>query len=170
MAVIGTYNDLLASSISCSRLIDYIHDYEPGRFSNANNLYEEGDFSKVRHEETTINLMYSQNEHKRSLSSTNVETKQKGILKWRVYMNYLQAGVGIVFGLFILVFLSIVQQGVYLFGSWWLAVWNDAESYRYQNLTDCTTLLQNNSVRFMTDAEWNHYRARQFYVYTSLCS
>jgi hypothetical protein len=178
----GTYKDLLASSLLFSRLLDDIHQKEQEHSvdlqdedeqRHSADLLHEDEHERsvdIRHRQLTINSTSSQKEDEMLVQSTSVETKQTGRLKWHVYVTYLRAGAGIVVGFLLVSLVSAAQQGAYIFSSWWLAAWNDDESYRHRILNNCTISQQNNTIWYMTDAEWNHYRNRRFYIYCGLCT
>lgn len=176
----GTYNDLLASSTLFSRLLDDTHQHEQNDAADLPredehelpvDLQDEDEEERhvdVTHQQLTINSTSSQREDEILLQSTSVEAKQSGTLKWHVYLTYLRAGAGIVVGFLLLSLVSAAQQGAYIFSSWWLAAWNDDESYRHTVLNNCTSNQQNNTIWYMTEAEWTHYRNRRFYIYCGL--
>ena len=179
VAGMGTYKDLLASSaLFCGllhdtyqkeqeRSVDLEHEDEQER--SVDQHEDEQELSvDLRHRQLTINSTSSQKENEKLVQSTSVETKQTGRLKWRVYVAYLQAGAGIVVGFLLVSLVSTAQQAAYIFSNWWLAAWNDDEGYRHMVFNNCTTSEQNNTIWFMTDAEWNHYRNRRFYIYCGL--
>lgn len=122
----------------------------------------------LRHRQLSINSTSSQKENERLVQSTTAEAKQTGGLKWRVYVAYLRAGAGIVVGFLLVLLFSAAQQAAYIFSSWWLAAWNDDESYRHMIFNNCTSSRQNSTIWSMTDAEWNLYRNRRFYIYCGL--
>jgi hypothetical protein len=147
----GVYNDLLSLSSSFSRLLKDIHQYE---------LEHSADF---RHDEliTASTCLETESE-----MSTTAETKQKGTVKWRVYVEYLRAGFGIIVSVLLVLIVSSAREATYVFSNWWLASWNDDENYRHHVLNNCTTNLKNNTIWYMTDAEWINYRNRLFYIYS----
>ncbi|CAF1560439.1 unnamed protein product, partial [Rotaria sordida] len=160
MVQIGTYTDLLDSSTSFARLLDDIHQFEQQH-------------SIELHQQQSILSSTCSNVDEEMLTfSKNVETKQKGAVKWHVYIVYLKAGVGIIMGLFIVIILSSVQEATSIFSNWWLAKWNDDESYRYRISNNCTSIQNNNNntVWSMSNAEWNNHRNRRFYIYCGLYS
>lgn len=151
----GTYTDLLASSSSFSRLLDDIHQYE------------EQQSIELHQQQSIISSTCSDVDEEILALSKHAETKQKGKVKWRVYASYLKAGVGIIIGLFIVLVLSSLREGISIFSNWWLAEWSDDETYRYRNSNNCTTI-RNNTVWSMSHAEWNDHRNRRFYIYSGL--
>ena len=181
MAGMGTYNDLLASSSLFCHLLDNIHrskqeDSDDLQHENEQErsveLQHEDELERsadINHQQLTINSTSSPKENERLVQSTSVETKRTGRLKWNVYVAYLRAGAGIVVGFLLVSLVSAAHQLAYVFSSWWLAAWNDDESYRHMTLNNCTISMQNNTIWSMTDAEWNHYRNRRFYIYCGLC-
>ena len=119
----------------------------------------------LRHDESIISSSRSEKEEEILAELTIVETKQKGTVKWDVYVGYLRAGVGIVIGILLVLIISSAREATYVFSNWWLATWNDDENYRHHVLNNCTTNMKNNTIGSMTDGEWNEYRTRLFYVY-----
>ncbi|CAF4018606.1 unnamed protein product [Rotaria sordida] len=155
MVQIGTYIDLLDSSTSFARLLDDIHQFDQQH-------------SIELHQQQSILSSTCSNVDEEMLTfSKNVETKQKGAVKWYVYIVYLKAGVGIIMGLFIVIILPSVREATSIFSNWWLAKWNDDESYRYRISNNCTSIQNNNNntVWSMSNAEWNNHRNRRFYIY-----
>ncbi|CAF4307933.1 unnamed protein product, partial [Rotaria sordida] len=66
------------------------------------------------------------------------------------------------------IILSSVREATSIFSNWWLAKWNDDESYRYRISNNCTSIQNNNNnntVWSMSNAEWNNHRNRRFYIY-----
>jgi hypothetical protein len=154
----GAYDDLIASSPSFARLLDDVHQHESENSDD------------VRHDESIINATRSEKESEVLAVSTAVETKQKGTVKLNAYAEYLRAGIGIIVGIFLVLIVSLAREATYIFSSWWLATWNDDESYRHQVLNNCTANLKNNTIWNMTDTEWNNYRNRLYYIYCGLCT
>lgn len=99
--------------------------------------------------------------------STQMENKERGSVKWRVYLEYLRAGAGILLGLLLLLFFLTTREATYVFSTWWLATWNEDENERHPSLTNCTTDLRHSSISNMTDQQWNSYRNHLFYIYSS---
>ncbi|CAF4506259.1 unnamed protein product [Rotaria sp. Silwood2] len=164
----GTYIDLLASSSLFGSLHADIYQNEQ---ENSVDLHHEDVQESpvdLSHQQLTINSTSSQQEDEVLMQSTSVETKQTGRLKWHIFVAYLRAGAGIVVGFLLVTLVSAAQQGAFIFSSWWLAAWNDDESYRHNIPNNCTSSQQNNTIWDMTDAEWNHYRNRRFYIYCGI--
>jgi hypothetical protein len=149
----GAYNDLMSSSSSFTRLLNDIHQHE---------LEHSADFG---HDESITRSISLEKEVERS---TTVETKQEGTVKWRVYIEYLRAGVGVIVGILLVLVVSSAKEATYVFSSWWLATWNDDENSRHHFLNNCTTNHKNNTFWYMTDAEWTDTRNRLFYIYSGL--
>lgn len=149
----GSYNDLLSSSSSIACLLDDIHQYEQQHSIELN-------------KQLSIISSTCSNVDEEILSKT-VETKEKGYVKGHVYISYLKAGAGIVMGLFVVVVLSSMREGLAMFSNWWLAKWSDDESYRYQELNNCTSveMKNNQTVWLMSTSEWNNHRNHRFYVF-----
>ncbi|CAF0797585.1 unnamed protein product [Rotaria sordida] len=180
VAGMGTYNDLLTSSPLFCRLLDDINQHqqeqsvdlqpenEQEHSADLHHEHEQERSIDLRHQQLTINSTSPETKDELSVPSSSVETKQKGKLKWHVYVEYLRAGAGIVLGFLLVSLISAVQQGAYIFSSWWLAAWNDDETYRHQIFNNCTTTQQHNTIWTMTDVEWNNYRNRRFYIYSGI--
>lgn len=105
-------------------------------------------------------------EFEMSATSTNAEVKEKGTVKWRVYLEYLRAGAGIIAGVMLFLLFLSTREGTYVFSTWWLATWNEDENFRHHLLNNCSTAQTNNSISNMTEEQWNHYRNNLFYVYS----
>ncbi|CAF0900780.1 unnamed protein product [Rotaria sordida] len=170
IASLGTYNDLLASSLLFYHLLDDMHQHEQEQSVDLHHEHEQEHPVDLCRQQSIINSTSSETEDELFVLSTSVETKQKGRLKWHVYAAYVRAGAGIVVGFLLVPLVLAVQQAVYIFSSWWLAAWNDDESYRHQIFDNCTIGQQHNTIWSMTDAEWNNYRNRRFYIYWGLCT
>jgi hypothetical protein len=155
MAGIGHYNELIVSCPLFSHLLNDINQHS----------HEQEDSFDLHNQQSIINSTHSEKENETLTSSTSVEIKQKGKLKWGVYVAYLRAGGGIILGFLLVSVVSAIQQSIYIFSSWWLAAWNDDENSRYKMFNNCTT---NNTIWWMTDQEWNYYRNRRFYIYSGL--
>ncbi|CAF1547050.1 unnamed protein product [Rotaria magnacalcarata] len=156
MVQYGTFTDLLTSSSSFARLFDDIHQFE-----QQNSIEFNQQLSIISSTDSDI-------DGETLALSKNVETKQKGKVKWHVYVEYLKAGFGIIFGIFVIFILSFVREAVSMFSTWWLAKWSDEETYRYRDLNNCTSITSNHNnhtVWLMTNTEWNNHRNQRFYVY-----
>ena len=155
---IGTYAQLIDSSLSFARLLKNTHQYKQN---------DQLDLPK-QHLIKNSSLTESKEEEETLLSpSINVETKQVGKVKWRVYASYLQAGVGIIPGFFLIILLFSLQQTIAIFSNWWLAKLNDDEGHRYRVFKNDTSG-RNNTIWLMNGTEWNEYRNRRFYIYCGL--
>ena len=160
MVQYGTFTDLLTSSSSFARLFDDIHQFE-----QRNSIELDQQLSIISSTDSDI-------DGEILTLSKHVETKQKGKVKWHVYVEYLKAGFGIIFGIFVVFILSSMREALSIFSSWWLAKWSDEESYRYRDLNNCTSIAtsNNHTVWSMTNKEWNNHRNQRFYVYCGLYS
>ena len=170
----GTYTDLLATSSLFCRLLDDSHHHEQD-LRDEHKEDESIDVHCEDEEEESVDSDHQQsiiNSPERGdellVPSPSVETKEKGRLKWHVYVSYLRSGAGIVIGFLLVTVVSAAQQGAYIFGNWWLAGWNDDESYRHENFNSCSTIEQHKTIWSMTDDQWNDYRNRRFYIYCGL--
>ncbi|CAF0900141.1 unnamed protein product [Rotaria sordida] len=165
IASMGTYNDLLTSSLLFYHLLDDMHQHEQEQSVDLHHEHEQEHPVDLCRQRSIINSTSPEIEEEFLVLSTSVETKQKGRLKWHVYAAYVRAGAGIVVGFLLVPLVLAVQQTAYIFSNWWLAAWNDDESYRHQIFDNCTIGQQHNTIWSMTDAEWNNYRNRRFYIY-----
>ncbi|CAF3089068.1 unnamed protein product [Rotaria sp. Silwood2] len=156
----GTYDELLARSSSFSRLLEDIHQQEKEQIERPMNIPQR---------QSSRHLTLIENEHEDDLliDSENFETTEKGSVKWDVYITYLQEGVGVLFGIFILIFIFGFHQATSIVYSWWLAKWSDDESQRHGHQSNCTKIINQkiNMIRSMNDTEWNEYRNGRFYFY-----
>ncbi|CAF2953501.1 unnamed protein product [Rotaria sp. Silwood2] len=156
----GTYDELLARSSSFSRLLEDIHQQEKEQIERPMNIPQR---------QSSRHLTLIENEHEDDLliDSENFETTEKGSVKWDVYITYLQEGVGVLFGIFIIIFIFGFHQATSIVYSWWLAKWSDDESQRHGHQSNCTKIINQkiNMIRSMNDTEWNEYRNGRFYFY-----
>ncbi|CAF4536341.1 unnamed protein product [Rotaria sp. Silwood2] len=159
----GTYDELLARSSSFSRLLEDIHQQEKEQIERPMNIPQR---------QSSRHLTLIENEHEDDLliDSENFETTEKGSVKWDVYITYLQEGVGVLFGIFILIFIFGFHQATSIVYSWWLAKWSDDESQRHGHQSNCTKIINQkiNMIRSMNDTEWNEYRNGRFYFYCGI--
>lgn len=97
------------------------------------------------------------------------DTRQEGMVKFRIYASFIRAGGGIVGGLLLPLIFS-VHQAIGMFNNWWLASWSEYEGQRHAVVNNCTSAIvtQNNVARAMSDTEWNQYRNIRFYVYCGM--
>ncbi|CAF4394172.1 unnamed protein product [Rotaria sp. Silwood2] len=154
----GTYAQLLDSSSLFASLLKETHQQQQNQSANLEKQSSIEDSNLIEKQDTeTIS----------SLPPTNIEMKQEGTIKWRVYVSYLQASVSLPIALLLIVLLFFAQQTTALFSTWWLAKLNDDESYRYQIFKNCTTMNihKSNTMRLMNDYEWKEHRNREFYTY-----
>ncbi|CAF2965891.1 unnamed protein product [Rotaria sp. Silwood2] len=160
MAQMGTYVELLSLSSSFARLLEDI------------NQHEEEFRANIQKQQSVISSIQSEKDDQEDLTNlhTHIDKKQKGKVRWHVYKSYLRAGVGTLFGFFIIILIFTVQQAIMMYSSWWLASWSDDESHRYSSFNNCTskTIEKVNNISLMNDVEWNAYRNRRFYIYCIL--
>ena len=156
----GTYAELLSSSSIFAQLLEDINQHEQEQHSVAllNQRSMVGSISSEKDD---------QEDECMNLRGKNIETKQEGTVKWNVYVSYIQAGVGVIFGFLIIVFVFSAQQVTSIYSNWWLAAWSNDESRRYQNSTNCMNTRDKitDDIQRMSDAEWNTYRNRQYYLF-----
>ncbi|CAF2953465.1 unnamed protein product [Rotaria sp. Silwood2] len=160
MVQMGTYEELLSSSVSFARLLEDINQHKQEHEEQSNTLIRR--HSKI----DSISLIEDDEEDIKPLP-TNIEIKQEGIVKWDVYVSYLQAGIGGVSGFLLLLTVFCVQQAMSLYSNWWLAEWSNDESHRHRLYNNCTNINDTkiNRIRFMSDNEWNEHRNRRFYIF-----
>jgi hypothetical protein len=153
MVQMGTFDHLLSSSATFARILE--------------NIYQQQQSVDLHHQQSIISSTFSENEGSEDTKSipTNVEIKQEGTVKWHVYVAYLRAGIGIILGIFLVVFMFLSQQGAAILCSWWLAKWSDDEGYRHSTSNNCTITnnRNNTTIRDMTDSEWNIHRNQLFH-------
>lgn len=160
MLDIGTYQELLMKSPRFSRLLKDIHQ-------------QGDDFVNVssHRRQTVISTSLSDKKHVDELSTFVVsnDKKMEGTVNWRIYLDYTRAGLGSVFGLFLLALTFIAHQVFAMFSNWWLATWSDDESFRYDISGNCTPKAddQVTQIRTMSKHQWNEHRNRKFFIYLS---
>ncbi|CAF4391138.1 unnamed protein product, partial [Rotaria sordida] len=81
----------------------------------------------------------------------------------------LQAGVGVILGILLIIIIFGSQQVISIYSNWWLAAWSHDESHRHQNSTNCMSIRDNKTdiIYRMNDIEWNTHRNRRFYIFSS---
>ena len=161
MDQLGSYDELLSRSVSFAHLLEDINQHQQEKKQDQESsssdvillrkLSKFGSMSSEKEEEDTSSL------------PTNVETKQEGTVKWRVYVMYLRAGIGVLLGTLLMVSVYVVQQSMALFSNWWLAGWSNAESDRHRSFANCTQPVdeETNRLRLMSDTEWKVYRRQR---------
>jgi hypothetical protein len=162
MVELGTYGELLASSSSFRCLLKNIHQQEQE--------HQESQMS-INQKRSSRCVTFAEKEGEEILSSSLVfEMKQEGSVKWGVYVSYMQAGVGLVFGIILTVLAFSFREGTSIFYSWWLAKWSDDQNHRYQSLNKCTGITNDSArlIRSMNDTTWNNYQRQKFNIYSGL--
>jgi len=163
MVEIGTYKELLTTSSSFRGLLENIHQQEEQEQEQVEHL------GGIQRRRSTRCVTFSEKENEDGLliDSSNFETKEEGSVKWHVYIAYLQAGVGLVFGVLLLILVFGFREVASIFYSWWLAKWSADEGHRHHQLNNCTKIMneQINKIRSMNDIEWEKYRHSRFYFY-----
>jgi hypothetical protein len=155
MVQMGTYQELIASSASFRHLLDDIHQQEQEHST---------DVCRRAHSRCVTLSETEDEEEEQLLTSQTLEMKEKGSVKWRVYIEYLRAGAGLILGLTLLLLVFGTRETVSVFSGWWLAEWSEDESYRHQ-LNNCTEARNKkmNKIRSMSDIEWTNHRNKRFY-------
>jgi len=163
MVEIGTYKGLLGTSSSFRCLLENIHQQEE---QAEEQMEPEANIQRRRSTEC-VTFSEKENEDGLLIDSSNSETKEEGSVKWHVYIAYLQAGVGLVFGVLLLILVFGFREVASIFYSWWLAKWSADEGHRHHQLNNCTKIVneQINMIRSMNDIEWEKYRNSRFYFY-----
>ncbi|UJR10923.1 hypothetical protein I4U23_015108 [Adineta vaga] len=153
----GTYEELSTTSASFSHLLQDIHQHELKEqlsidFQNQKSIYE----SNISESENATQDV--------SLLPTNVETKQEGTVKWRVYSAYLRAGVGLFVGFIMMTGIFSIREFIAIFSDRWLSRWASDETYRYRNSNNCNNTSES-IILSMNETEWNEHRNHRYYVY-----
>ncbi|CAF3567650.1 unnamed protein product [Adineta steineri] len=159
MIQMGTYNELLISSSIFAQLLEDINQHEQESISL---LHQRSRIDSINSGQKNLD----EKEDKKLLEKS-LETKQQGTINWKVYISYLQAGIGTISSVLLIILIFGSQQIISLYSNWWLAEWSDDENYRYQNLTKCMKI-QDNGIYAMSDLEWNKHRNRRFYIFSAL--
>ena len=104
------------------------------------------------------------------LPAINIETKQQGTVKLGVYITYLKAGIGVICGSVLIIFIFSVHQAIAVASNLWLALWSTDENTRYRVISVCinSTLQKSKQIYEMADHEWNAYRNQQYISYCGL--
>jgi len=161
MVETGTYEELIAYSSSFSHLLENIHQQEREQ--------QHEHPTDIQRQRSTRSATFSENDHEEIslMGSQNFEMKEEGSIKWHVYIAYLRAGAGLIFGVLLLILIFGFREAASVFYSWWLAKWSDDESHRHRQLNNCTKIVNEkiNMIRSMNDTEWNKYRNNRFYFY-----
>ncbi|CAF3943944.1 unnamed protein product [Rotaria sp. Silwood1] len=215
MIQMGTYEELLLSSSIFAQLLENINQHEQKQqtdsLSNQQSRIGSISSEKENSDEEDINVL-----------PKNLETKSEGTVKWNVYISYLRAGVGVIFGFLLIIIIFSIQQTISIYNNWWLAAWSDDEnrtvkwnvyiSYlragvgvifgflliiiifsiqqtisiysnwwlaawsddenrrRHQNLTYCVVTRDKkiDTLYQMNDIEWYTHRDRRFYIFCAL--
>lgn len=160
MIHMSTYNELIASSLSFNRLLDNIHQQDQEHSTDI----------PYRRSSTSRTISEKETEEDMLFEIDNTETKEEGLVNWRVYISYLRAGAGLILGIFLVTFVFGIREIANVYYSWWLAKWTDDEGYRHSSFNNCTNL--NNPkmklIKSMNDTQWNNYRNERFYYYCGL--
>ena len=163
MVEMGTYAELLSSSVSFAHLLEDINQQQQ----------EQQQPNTLRKQLSKVNSVNSEKEEDGEdvLGSvpTNEEIKQEGTVKWGVYASYLRASGGVCISLSLIIVAFFMQQAAFLYANWWLAQWNDDEGYRHHVMNNCTDVFNPRIwiIRSMNETEWDRYRAHRFYRFFS---
>ncbi|CAF3558667.1 unnamed protein product [Rotaria sp. Silwood1] len=164
MIQMGTYEELLLSSSIFAQLLENINQHEQKQqtdsLSNQQSRIGSISSEKENSDEEDINVL-----------PKNLETKSEGTVKWNVYISYLRAGVGVIFGFLLIIIIFSIQQTISIYNNWWLAAWSDDENRRHhQNLTNCMVTQDKkiDTIYQMNDIEWYTHRDRRFYIFYAL--
>lgn len=161
MAQMGTYQELLIASPAFSRLLD-----------NINQQKQQEDSSNMKQERSTTEVVPHEVEDEKEpfLLEEDEETKEKGAVKWHVYLEYIRAGVGLTVGVIWLIVVYTIRELISVFASRWLAEWSEDEDYRHSQSKNCSGTADRKitKIHSMTDSEWNKHRDNRFYFYCGL--
>jgi hypothetical protein len=162
MTQMGTYAELLSTSVSFSKLLEDINQHKQEHEQQSGILTRQV---------TRAGSMIGENEDDEEITSfpTNIETKKEGAVKWHVYISYLRAGIGVVLGFILILSALTAHQVVYMYSNRWLADWSDDESHRFNNVSNCTYKPNEKiqRIRLMNETEWNAHRAHRFNWFSS---
>lgn len=161
MVQMGAYKELLTASTTFSRLLDNIHQQKQQDYCN-----------EMKQERAASNaaLIENDNEEEPFVMEDDIEAKEKGAVKWHVYVGYLRAGIGLTIGLIWLIAVYTIREIVSIVASRWLAEWSEDEDYRHSQFNNCTGTKDQkiNKIHSMTDTQWNTHRDNRFYFYCGL--
>ncbi|CAF2915966.1 unnamed protein product, partial [Rotaria sp. Silwood2] len=133
MIQIGTYEELLVFSSTFAQLLEDINQHQQEQqsisLSDQQSIVDSINSEKNKADEEDINKL-----------PKNLETKQEGTVNLNVYVSYLQAGVGVILGLLLIIITFGSQQVISIYSNWWLAAWSNDESRRSQNSTNCMSI------------------------------
>lgn len=154
---IGTYDDLLNTSSSIVNQLT-IEDVDQSE------LHQESS-NDSNDLEVDIDV-----EEEISLLPKNIEQKREGTVGWNVYLSFLQASSGVIFGILLLLTAFGLHQATSIYSHWWLAAWSNEESLRSQNGTSCMHQQSNQTglIYHMNDDVWNRHRNQRFYLFSGL--
>ena len=154
MMQMGSYDELINSSASFAHLLADIHQQEQEIMIN------------VEKQLSVISSIYSEKDHEEELVE-NLDVKQEGSIKWKVYISYMSAGLGSAFGFVFLLLIFAIHEGLAMYSSWWLATWSDDESHRHRNFNHCIAEKPENvyQIQSMTEQQWEMHRSQRFYTY-----
>lgn len=148
----GNYDELTGSSQSFNYLLGDIHQHDLQR----------------QQSNIDVNNVETREEREETLSSIDhEETKQEGAVKLNVYVRYLRAGSGVIFGVFSIAGIFIIREYIALFSDRWLARWSNDETHRYQQFNNCTRATTD-PIKLMNESDWNDYRNHRFHIYTGI--
>ena len=164
MVEMGTYDELLASSSSFKRLLENIHQRKKEEEQEQPEYYTS---SARKRSVRYVTFTGTENDTTLSIDPETFETKEEGAVKWNVYVEYLQAGVGRVCGVLLILFTFGFREVAFIFHGWWLAEWSDDEGHRHQHRNNCTSTITRKMtmIQSMDDNQWNDYRNNRFYFY-----
>jgi len=166
MVEMGTYGELYSSSSSFARLLEDINQHQQEQKQE-----QKQQLTRLSSRLSKIGSISMENEDEIEIESllADIETKEEGTVKWGVYVSYLQAGIGVVLGVLLIVTVFSAQQALHMYSNRWLADWSDDESHRIRVNNNCTNAFTQKMerIRSMSRTEWNEYRAGRFYWFSS---
>ena len=108
------------------------------------------------HQQESIEKQIDELENKRTVPDRgidNVEKKENGMIQWRVYTSYLRSGVGLYFGLILIIGIFIIREYISIFSDRWLAKWSYDQTNRY----DCQNQSNQSAEYFDDDHRYSIY-------------
>ena len=159
MVETGTYKELLEGSESFGRLLENIHQQKQ-------ELHESATSNELKRLSRCLTISEADNDEP-SPSTENLESREVGSVKWRVYVSYVQAGAGLIFGIFLMVLVFGAREAISIFYGWWLAQWSDDEGHRHRQFNNCSEVNHSiiSPIKSMSTVEWNQYTERKFVIY-----
>lgn len=126
----GSYDELMEKSPKFKQLLENIDQQKEEL--NDSNVHQE---SRAQARSMTISDSESEDF---TASIVSIEAKQDGSIKFKVYLSYLQAGVGSLIGSIILVLIFGAREATSIFFHRSLALWNNDPNSHVGFYANCT--------------------------------